>query len=159
MQYVLTSACVSNSMLDVVFYGDRESRDKFNIVLAEMINPKMNADLYLDSAEHESEIKQVIGETFSAHNLSEDDILIVGKIGLLISGRGCARFEPVLISYLTMICRERFVKYFYARVFLMDESLRKIRHLLHHYDEDPNSIDAARKLMVMSKRLPEPSRA
>jgi hypothetical protein len=47
-------------MLDVVFYGDRESRDKFNIVLSEMINPKMNADLYLDSAEHESEIKQVI---------------------------------------------------------------------------------------------------
>jgi hypothetical protein len=46
-------------MLDVVFYGDRESRDKFNIVLSEMINPKMNADLYLDSAEHESEIKQV----------------------------------------------------------------------------------------------------
>ena len=46
-------------MLDVVFYGDRESRDKFNIVLSEMINPKMNADLYLDSDEHESEIKQV----------------------------------------------------------------------------------------------------
>jgi len=46
-----------------------------------------------------------------------------------------------------MICRERFVKYFYARVFLMDESLRKIRHLINHYDEDPNSIDAVRKLM------------
>jgi hypothetical protein len=68
------------SMLDVVFYGDRESRDKFNIVLSEMINPKMNADLYLDSAEHESEIKQVIGDTYSAHNLSEDDILIVGNL-------------------------------------------------------------------------------
>ena len=51
---------LQRSMLDVVFYGDRESRDKFNIVLSEMINPKMNADLYLDSAEHESEIKQVI---------------------------------------------------------------------------------------------------
>ena len=71
----------------------------------------------------------------------------MGKIGLLISGRGCARFEPILISYMTMICRERFVKYFYARVFLMDESLRKIRHLINHYDEDPNSIDAVRKLM------------
>jgi len=135
------------SMLDVVFYGDRGSRDKFTVVLSEMINPKMTAELYLDSAEHESEIKQVIGDTYSAHDLSEDDILIVGKIGLLISGRGCARFEPILISYVTMICRDRFVKYFYARVFLMDESLRKIRHLINHYDEDPNSIDAVRKLM------------
>ena len=135
------------SMLDVVFYGDRGSRDKFTVVLSEMINPKMTAELYLDSAEHESEIKQVIGDTYSAHDLSEDDILIVGKIGLIISGRGCARFEPILISYVTMICRDRFVKYFYARVFLMDESLRKIRHLINHYDEDPNSIDAVRKLM------------
>ena len=33
------------------------------------------------------------------------------------------------------------------RVFLMDESLRKIRHLINHVDEDPNSIDAVRKLM------------
>ena len=135
------------SMLDVVFYGDRESRDKFTIVLSEMINPKMKAELYLDSAEHESEIKQVIGDTYSAHDLSEDDVLIVGKSGLLISGRGCDRFEPILISYLTMICRERFVRYFYARVFLMDESLRKIRHLINNVDEDPNSIDAVRKLM------------
>ena len=29
----------------------------------------------------------------------------------------------------------------------MDESLRKIRHLINHVDEDPNSIDAVRKLM------------
>ena len=29
----------------------------------------------------------------------------------------------------------------------MDESLRKIRHLINHYEEDPNSIDAVRKLM------------
>ncbi len=47
------------SMLDVVFYGDRASRDKFNIILSEMINPKMTAELYLDGKEHESEIKQV----------------------------------------------------------------------------------------------------
>jgi len=135
------------SMLDVVFYGDRGTRDKFNVVLAEMINPKMAANLYLDGKEHESEIKQVLGDTFSSHDLSDDDVIIIGRQGLLISGRGCARYEPLLISYMTMICRERFVKYFYARVFLMDESLRRIRHLIAHYDEDPNSIITVRKLM------------
>ena len=47
------------SMLDVVFYGDRATRDKYNIILSEMITPKMSAELYLDGKEHESEIKQV----------------------------------------------------------------------------------------------------
>jgi hypothetical protein len=109
--------------------------DKYNIIFAEMINPKMSAELYLDGKEHESEIKQVIGDAYSSHNLSDDDVLIIGKIGLLITGRGCSRYEPLAVSYLTMICRERFVKYFYARVFLMDQTLRKIRDLINHYDE------------------------
>ena len=95
----------------------------------------MSAELYLDGKEHESEIKQVIGDAYSSHNLSDDDVLIIGKIGLLITGRGCSRYEPLAVSYLTMICRERFVKYFYARVFLMDQTLRKIRDLINHYDE------------------------
>ncbi len=33
--------------------------DKFNIIMAEMINPKIKADLYLDRGENESELKQV----------------------------------------------------------------------------------------------------
>eukprot|EP00960_Hanusia_phi_P033811 750649-Hanusia_phi.AAC.9 len=74
------------SMLDVVFYGDRSSRDKFNVILSEMINPKMSAELYLDAGEHESELKQVLGDTYSAHNLSDDDVMIVGRNGILISG-------------------------------------------------------------------------
>ncbi|KAJ1486610.1 hypothetical protein T484DRAFT_1789051 [Baffinella frigidus] len=104
----------------------------------------MATNLYLDGKEHESEIKQVLGDTFSSHDLSYDDVIVlgdtfsshdlsdddviiigrqgllisgrgddvitIGRQGLLISGRGCARYEPLLISYMTMICRERFVK-------------------------------------------------
>jgi len=135
------------SLLDMIFYGDRFSRDKYNIIFAEMINPKMSAELYLDGKEHESEIKQVIGDAYSSHNLSDDDVLIIGKLGLLVTGRGSSRYEPLCVSYLTMICRERFVKYFYARVFLMDQTLRQIRELINHYDEDPNSVSNVRKMM------------
>ena len=53
-----------------VFYGDRGTRDKFNVVLAEMINPKMAANLYLDGKEHESEIKQVLSSSAFVKNIS-----------------------------------------------------------------------------------------
>jgi len=74
------------SILDTIFYGDRETRDKFNIIMAEMINPKIKADLYLDRGENESELKQVLGDTYSSHNISDDDVLIVGRMGLLVAG-------------------------------------------------------------------------
>lgn len=48
------------SLLDVVYYGDRESRDKINVILAENIDPRLSAELYLDSEDNESELKQVL---------------------------------------------------------------------------------------------------
>jgi len=44
------------------------------------------------------------------------------------------------------------VRYFYARVFLMDETLRKIRHLIDHVEEDPNTVATARLLMGQVSR-------
>ena len=41
-------------------YSSWYSGDKFNIIMAEMINPKIKADLYLDRGENESELKQVM---------------------------------------------------------------------------------------------------
>jgi hypothetical protein len=53
----------------------------------------------------------------------------------LMIGRGCRKYEPLLISYLTLVSREKFLRYFFARVFLMDKTLREIRYQIDHYDE------------------------
>ncbi len=85
------------SILDTIFYGDRETStcsctfvlrklycvlrkhrwifagDKFNIIMAEMINPKIKADLYLDRGENESELKQVRTNVISPVSLDDLD--------------------------------------------------------------------------------------
>ena len=48
------------SLLDLIYYGDRTTRDKIVILFSEMIDPKLNADMYLDSEDIESELKQVL---------------------------------------------------------------------------------------------------
>ena len=40
----------------------------------------------MDREENENELKQVLGDTDAAYNLSPDDVLIVGKSGLLVAG-------------------------------------------------------------------------
>jgi hypothetical protein len=76
------------SVLDEIFSGNRATRDKFNMILAQTINPKMSASLFLDGKEHESEVKQILGDTFSSHDLSDNDVIIIGRQGLLVAGRG-----------------------------------------------------------------------
>ena len=53
-------------------------RDKFNLIIAEHIEPKMEASRYMDREENENELKQVLGDTDCAYNLSPEDLLIRG---------------------------------------------------------------------------------
>ena len=46
-------------LLDIVYYDDRENRDKFTIILADSIEPKMPAEKYMDKESFENELKQV----------------------------------------------------------------------------------------------------
>ncbi len=140
------------TLLDLVYYGDRESRDKIVIILAENIDPKMSAELFLDGEDHESELKQILGDTHSAHNLSDEDICIIGRNGILIAGSGCLRFESILFSYLGLASREKFARYFFARSFVLDDALRQIRYNVTHHEEDPNSVVNIRRFLSKVSR-------
>lgn len=48
------------TVISHVYGGSEGTRDKFAVVLADEISPRMLADKYLDKEEHESELKQVI---------------------------------------------------------------------------------------------------
>ena len=47
-------------LLDIAYYDDRENRDKYTLILAESIEPKMPAAKYLDKEDYENELKQVL---------------------------------------------------------------------------------------------------
>lgn len=47
------------SLLDMIFMGDTEMRNKFNCIVAKEIKPKLAADDYMDKGEFENELKQV----------------------------------------------------------------------------------------------------
>ena len=38
---------------------------------------------YLDRSDNENELKQVLGELISAHDIGDDDVLILGRDGAL----------------------------------------------------------------------------
>jgi WD repeat-containing protein 35 len=56
----------------------------------------------MDREANENELKQVLGDTDCAYNLSPDDVLIRGKIGMLVVGPNAHEHENLLVEYLSV---------------------------------------------------------
>ena len=127
-------------------------RAKFNIVFGTELHPMMVADKYMDGADYENEIKQVIGETYMAFDLKDRELLFFGRDGLLVVGKRARRHEEQLLSYLSLVSRERALKTFFARSSFFGNVLKAIRGLLVKYEEDPGSLSKIRRLCQTAKQ-------
>merc|ERR1719305_1837984 len=67
------------------------------------INPHLTAEEYMDKGEYENELKQVLGDTRAAFDISEHDTLVFGAHGILVAGPNSRHHEPLLCTYLQFI--------------------------------------------------------
>ncbi|KAL7683674.1 putative GroES-like superfamily, polyketide synthase, enoylreductase domain-containing protein [Plasmopara halstedii] len=128
------------SLLDMVFLGDIANRGKFNMIMADQIDPFMPELEYMDRGDFENELKQVLGDIHCAYDIGDDSVLIVGRDGILIAGSASKRFEKVFISYFSLLCREMFLRSFFTRIFVLEELLKHIRELIFRAKEDPHHL-------------------
>lgn len=102
-------------LLNLIFDGDAAARDKVNLIVANEITPHLTAEEYMDKGEYENELKQVLGETRAAFDVSEHDTLIFGQNGLLIAGPNARHHEPLLCSFVQFTAMDLFVRNFWNR--------------------------------------------
>ena len=153
------------SLLETAFMNDAANRDKFNLLITTGIEPKLKEAVdYLDGEDMENELKQVLGDTQGAWNLTKDDILIAGRNGLLVAGPGSKQYEPQLVLYLQLHSRNMFMRVFFTRVFVLGDELRKIRDMIglaqfaHNRESggvavgDPAIVDKVRDRLSLASR-------
>jgi len=139
-------------LLDLVFIGDRGNRDKINILTAEEITPKLPAEKYMDRGENENELKQVLGETRFAYDISEEDVIIFGNHGILLCGPNAKKHESTLFSYLSLTGKDIFIQNYFSRVFITLDSLKNIRRKILEAAKDPNSLETVRAQLAQESR-------
>ena len=150
-----------STLLDCAFMDDALQRDKFNMLIAEGIEPKMEASRYLDKEDNECELKQVLGDTQGAFNLTPDDVMITGKSGMLIVGPNSKKHEDLLVLYLQLHSRNMFLKVFFTRTFVLGDELRRLRDMIVNHEKDPTTVNkvrerlskAARHIILMTETL------
>ena len=138
-------------LLALIFDGDAANRDKVNLIIANEITPHLTAEEYMDKGEYENELKQVIGDTRAAFDVSEHDTLVFGAGGLLIAGPNARQHEPLLCSYLQFTAVDLFVRNFFNRMFLINDAMRLLRTLINSYTESPlNMAKIYERMQVLS---------
>ncbi|ETN00970.1 hypothetical protein PPTG_17290 [Phytophthora nicotianae INRA-310] len=140
------------SLLEMLYLGDSFQRNKYNCILSKQIQPKLPAQAYVSDPRYANELAQVLGDIQASHDLTPDDVLVVGKAGCLFSGPNVFRYEHVFTSYVGLVCRDIFIKNFFARTFVLDATLKEIRQLIHRVHREPATVLLVReKLSAVSK--------
>ena len=135
-------------LLDLVFLENAEHRDKINLVVANEITPHLTAEEYMDKGEYENELKQIIGDTRAAYDISEHDTLVFGAHGLLIAGPNSRHHEPLLCAYLQLNAADVFVQSFFNRLYILLDDMRRLRSVVKGAAKDPNAIATIREEVV-----------
>ena len=140
------------TMLDLTYLNDAASRDKFNVLLAEKIckegvEEQLKADMYMDREANENELRQVLGDTYASHDISDEQVLIVGRNGILLGGKGVREHEPLVSSYLSLMTRNMFMRSLFQRTFILADVLKEVRRLIDHHETNPNSMKMIRELL------------
>lgn len=135
------------SMLELTFLEDSDNRDKFNCIIADGIHPKMPAEKYMDKEVNENEIKQVIGDTYMARDLSEHELIIFGKSGVLVAGPNALRHQAFVVMHSGFKARSIFMKCVFNRCFILADVLKRVRGIIENYQNNPENMDVVRKTL------------
>jgi hypothetical protein len=103
MESVISS--YQRKLLHVMFGGHENTRDKFNAIISSDITPHMAAIKYMDKEDYENELKQVIGDTQSAHDLGNNGTMHALKSSVVYRGgrsSADAGLFSVVCAYATM---------------------------------------------------------
>ncbi len=140
--------------MDLIYRGDAANRDKVNLVIANEITPHLTAEEYMDRGEYENELRQILGPTRAAFDISEHDTLVFGEHGLLVAGPNSRHHEPLLTSFLQFQSMDLFVKNYFARLFILVDDMARIRMKIDKWNEDPNNLTYIRRdLAICSKQI------
>jgi WD repeat-containing protein 35 len=131
-------------LMNLVFLGDAENRNKVNLIIANEITPHLTADEYMDKGEYENELKQVIGDTKAAYDISEHDTLIFGAYGLLVAGPNSRHHEPLLCAYLQFITIDIFLQNFFARIWILNDDMQTTNNIILEGEKDPRALNRIR---------------
>ncbi len=161
------------SLLDLVFSGNAENRDKFNMVIADGVRLVKNGqriDLtppgkrlnekeledwsnvitsnLLDGESVEAEVRQIIDVVQGVQVLSTGSYVIQGSHGVLFIRGPLMRVEEAMSYWMFLKSAAVFLENLYHRLFVINADVIEIQDMMQDLERDPNSVEITQKMLV-----------
>lgn len=130
-------------ILNLVYRKDAANRNKVNLIIANEITPHLTAEEYMDKGEYENELKQVLGDTRAAFDVTDQDTLIFGANGLLLAGPNSRVYEPLLCSYVQLLSMDLFVQNLFSVTAVVRDEIRATSVFAHQARRNPIALRLA----------------
>lgn len=135
-------------LLELVYFGTPEFRNKFVIMVAKEITPDKKAIEFHDGEDLENELNQVLTLTTEFKDLENGtDRFFYGTEGLLLVSSNPEKYEDLLSIAAFYLGLDIFQKNYFQKMFMLWDEIKESRKLMNMGDIDPNAISEAKAII------------
>ncbi len=135
-------------LLELVYFGTPEYRNKFTILMAKEIEPDKKATEFLDGEALESELNQVLSHSTHYHDLKNGDRFFYGLEGFILISKKPEKYEELISVMAFYFSFDIFQKNYFAKMFMLWDEIKEARRSIERGDVDPNAITEAKTILT-----------
>ncbi len=144
------------SLLDLVFQGKSQFRDKYFFILAKDLhcfeqkdNESMASEMMriLTQPNYQDELNQVTEEVKETAIFQDGTVLILGSHGSILVTPTPEKYAQLISDFLFAMDIEIFLNNFFTRLFLMNDELKDIQKLIKNCEVDPTAVSTVQKML------------
>ena len=116
--------------LKCLYDGNHESRTKSLFFVVDKIEPTLKAAEYMDGGRYQKEFVQLVGEIHTCRDMTDEDIIIIGKEGVLLAGPKSREMEPLVTRYISIMVVDHAIQKLYTRIRTLNNTLVACHHVI-----------------------------
>nr|MDO8085702.1 hypothetical protein [Candidatus Sigynarchaeum springense] len=132
------------NILNLVFFKQAKTRDKYISVMAKKIDPQLPLEKLLDGENNENELKQILEYVDKVKEWEDGTRVLVGTHGLLLCADDYKPYEVIVAEFAYLKSIDIFLANFFSRAWSLEDNIKEIhRKTIEDFDKDPRSVGIA----------------
>ncbi|HUX98896.1 MAG TPA: hypothetical protein VMV49_05040 [Candidatus Deferrimicrobium sp.] len=134
-------------LLDLVYYGRPDDRNKFSIITARNIDPNQKANLYVDELSYQNELNQIVKQVYYGKDLKDGGKCFFGSEGMILVSKNIEAYDELIAVIGFFQGLDIFQKNYFSKMFMLWDEVRDARTLVDKSGVDPNAIGEAQVIL------------
>jgi len=134
-------------LLDLVFFGEPLSRNKFFMLTARGIEPELDTVTFVENEAFHNELNQIVKQIYYNKDLIDGGRCFFGSEGLILVSTKLEQYEEILAVIGFFQGLDIFQRNYFSKMFMLWDEVKDARILIDKAGVDPNAIGEAQVIL------------